>query len=162
MDLGNVNATQNLPWWLREATKRTPISLVCTRIWTRNSRNVSPVWWISIVAMLCAFKSFITDRISPSPGAGIRASIFNRCNDAHVRTPKVPLVHTSRDVITLSRTRSCLGFCSTIFQDCLRMFTLSNFRICGICNDGAPEHFTASLRYPRPRYGERCIFYPTS
>ena len=39
-------------------------------------------WWISIGAMLCAFKNFITDRTSQSAGARIRASNFNRCNDA--------------------------------------------------------------------------------
>ena len=43
--------------------------------------------------MLCAFKNFITDRTSQSDGAGKRVSIFNRCNDATVRTLEVPLVH---------------------------------------------------------------------
>ena len=52
--------------------------------------------------MLCAFKTFITDRTSQSAGAGMRTSIFNRCNDATVRTREVPLVHASYDVITLS------------------------------------------------------------
>ena len=55
--------------------------------------------------MFCAFKHFIIDRTSQSAGAGIRTSIFNRCNDANVRTWEVPLVHTSCDVITLPRTR---------------------------------------------------------
>ena len=44
-------------------------------------------------------------RTSQSAGAGIRASIFNRCNDATVRTGEVPLVHATYDGITLSRTR---------------------------------------------------------
>ena len=35
----------------------------------------------SIGAMLRAFKNFITDSTSQSAGAGIRASIFNRCKD---------------------------------------------------------------------------------
>ena len=54
---------------------------------------------------LC-IQNFITDRTSQSAGAGIRASIFNRCNDATVRTREVPLVHVPCDVNTLSRTRS--------------------------------------------------------
>ena len=44
-----------------------------------------------IGAMLCAFKNFITDHTSQSLGAGIRAFIFNQCNDATVRTQEVPL-----------------------------------------------------------------------
>ena len=36
-----------------------------------------------------------------SAGARIRISIFNRCNDATVRTREVPLMHASCDVITL-------------------------------------------------------------
>ena len=55
---------------------------------------------------LCAFKNFVRHRTSQSAGAGIWDSIFNRCNDATVRTQKVPLVHASCDVITLSRTWS--------------------------------------------------------
>ena len=102
MDRGNVNPTQHFPWSLRETTKRTPVILVSTGIWTRNSTNMNPVWWISIGAMLCAFKNFTTDRTSQSAGAGIRACVFNRCNDATVRTREVPLVHASCDVITLS------------------------------------------------------------
>ena len=35
---------------------------------------------------------FITNRTSQSAGAGIRACIFNCCNDATVRTWEVPLV----------------------------------------------------------------------
>ena len=42
-------------------------------------------------------------------GDGIRASIFNRCTKAIVRTREVPLVHASCDVISLSRTRSCIN-----------------------------------------------------
>ena len=61
MDHGNVNPTQHLPWWLRETTKRTPVSLVSTRIWTWNSPKLTPVWWISIGAVLCSFENFITD-----------------------------------------------------------------------------------------------------
>ena len=93
MDRGNVNPTQHFPWWLRETTKITPIRLVITGIWTMNSPNTNTVWRISIGVMLCAFKSFITDRISQSAGAGIGASISNRSNDATVRTRKVPQVH---------------------------------------------------------------------
>ena len=40
---------------------------------------------------------FIVDRTSQSAGAGIRASIFNRCNDATVRIRADPLVHASCD-----------------------------------------------------------------
>ena len=47
--------------------------------------------------------SFITGGISQSAGARIRAYIFNRCNDATVRTREVPLVHALCNVITLSR-----------------------------------------------------------
>ena len=46
--------------------------------------------WISICAMLCAFKNVITDHTSQSAGAGIRASNLIRCNDASVRTREVP------------------------------------------------------------------------
>ena len=53
-------------------------------------------------ATLCACKNFIADRASQSAGAGIRASIFNRCSNATVRTREVTLVHASCDVITLS------------------------------------------------------------
>ena len=54
-----------------------------------------PSWLISIDAVLCAFKNFITDRTSQSAGAGIRASIFNRNNDAIVRAREVPRHVTS-------------------------------------------------------------------
>jgi hypothetical protein len=47
-----------------------------------------------------------TDRTSQSAGAGIRASIFNTCNDATVRTLEVPLVHAPCYNIALSRMRS--------------------------------------------------------
>ena len=50
-------------------------------------------------------KNFTIDHTSESAGAGLRASNFNRCNDATVRTWEVSLVHASCDVITLSRTR---------------------------------------------------------
>ena len=40
---------------------------------------------------LC-IQNFITDRTSPSEGAGIRTSIFNSCNDANMRTREVPIV----------------------------------------------------------------------
>ena len=40
-------------------------------------------------------------RTSQSAGAGIRASIFNRCNDATVRIREVSLVDAPCDVITL-------------------------------------------------------------
>ena len=43
---------------------------------------------------------------SQTTGAGIRASIFNCCSNATVRTQEVPLVHASYDVITLSHTES--------------------------------------------------------
>ena len=43
-------------------------------------------WWILICTMFCAFKTFITISSSQSEGAGIRASIFNHCIDATVRT----------------------------------------------------------------------------
>ena len=48
-------------------------------------------WWhswrlISIGAMFYAFKNFIRDRTSQLLGAGIRASNFNHCNDATVKT----------------------------------------------------------------------------
>jgi hypothetical protein len=57
-------------------------------------------------AMLCAFRNFITDRTSQSAGAGIRASVFNSCNAATVRTQEVPLVHAPCYSIALSRMRS--------------------------------------------------------
>ena len=56
-------------------------------------------------------QKFIIDRTSQSEGTGIRAFIFNRCNDATVRTREVPLVHSSCDVITLSGARS--KFCTS-------------------------------------------------
>ena len=43
---------------------------------------------------------------SQSAGAEIRASIFNRCNDAVVRTREILLVHAPCDIITLPLTRS--------------------------------------------------------
>ena len=103
MDRGNVNPTQHLPWWLRETTKKTLISLISIESWTRNSPNMNPVWRISIGAMVCELKNFITNRTSQSAGAGIRASNFNRCSDATVRTREVPLVHASFDFITISQ-----------------------------------------------------------
>ena len=53
--------------------------------------------------MLCVFENFITDRTLQSAEAGIRASIFNRCNDVTMRTREVLLVLASCDVIILSR-----------------------------------------------------------
>jgi hypothetical protein len=53
--------------------------------------------------MLCAFRNFITDHTSLSVGAGIRASIFNSCNAATVRTQDIPLVHAPYYSIALSR-----------------------------------------------------------
>ena len=41
MDRGNENPTQHLPWWLRKTTKKTPIRLVGTGIWTRDLPNAS-------------------------------------------------------------------------------------------------------------------------
>ena len=102
MDRGNVNPIQHLPWWLRETTKRTLICLVRIGIWTLNSPNTSPLCWISIGAMLFAFKSFIIETLR-SRQEGIRVCILNRCNDATVRTRELPLLHASCDVITLSR-----------------------------------------------------------
>ena len=73
------------------------------RVWPQTWHS----WrWISIAAILCAFKNLITDRTSQLTGAGIWATIFNRCNNATVRTPKVPLLYASCDVTTLSRTGS--------------------------------------------------------
>jgi hypothetical protein len=60
-------------------------------------------------AMLCAFRNFMTDRTSQSAGAEIRASIFNSCNAATVRTQEVPLVHAQCYSIALSRMRSCFA-----------------------------------------------------
>ena len=71
MDRVNVNPTQHFPWWLRATTKRTLISMARTGIWTRNTPNTSPVWWISIDVVLCAFKNFYHKRTSQSAGAGI-------------------------------------------------------------------------------------------
>ena len=119
MDRGNINPTEQLPWWLRETTKITPISLVSTRILTLNSLNTSPVWWILIGAMLCAFKNFITDCTSQSAGAGIRASIFNCCNTATVRTWEVPLVHASllyhvHTLTSCNKWSTCCGTCGKL------------------------------------------------
>jgi hypothetical protein len=57
-------------------------------------------------AILCAFRNFITDRTSQSAGAGIKASNFNSCNAATVRTQEVPLVQPPCYSIALSRKRS--------------------------------------------------------
>ena len=62
--------------------------------------------WISTGTRLYAFKNFISDRTSQLADARLRASIFNHCNDATMRTWDVPLVQASCDVITLSRARS--------------------------------------------------------
>ena len=43
MDRGNENPTQQLPWWLRETTKKTTVRLAGTGIWTRDLPNVSLV-----------------------------------------------------------------------------------------------------------------------
>ena len=43
MDHGNENPTQHLPWWLRKTTKKSPVRLVCTGIWTRDLPNASLV-----------------------------------------------------------------------------------------------------------------------
>ena len=67
--------------------------------------KTNPVWRISIGAVLCALKNIITDT-SQLAGAGVRASSFNRCNDATVTTSEIPLVHASCDIITLWSTRS--------------------------------------------------------
>jgi hypothetical protein len=78
-----------------------------------------------------AFKNFITDRTSQSAGAGIRASIFNSCNDAKVRPQEVPIVHAPCYIIALSRMRSRFAqykVCwlwdewETYFADVLRTF----------------------------------------
>ena len=63
---------------------------------------------VVIGAMLCALKNFIIDRTTQSAGDRIRASIFNRCNEATVKSREVPLVLGSFGVITLLRTRSRL------------------------------------------------------
>ena len=102
MDPGNINPIQHLPWWLRETSKRILISLVGTGIWTRNSLNTSPVWWIWIGAMLCAFKNLITDRTSQSAGAGIRTPSSTAATMLLWELGKGLLVHVLCDVITLS------------------------------------------------------------
>ena len=104
MDPGNISPTEHLPWWLRETSKRILISLVGTGIWTRNSLNTSPVWWISIGAMLCAFKNLITDRTSQSAGAGIRAPSSTAATMLLWELGKGLLMHVLCDVITLSYT----------------------------------------------------------
>ena len=43
MDRGNENPTQHLPSWLRKTTKKKPIMLVGTGIWTRDHPNASLV-----------------------------------------------------------------------------------------------------------------------
>ena len=58
------------------------------------SHDVRPIplqsWrWISIGAMLCAFKNFITDRTSQAAGEGIRASILDHCYHANGTTHKI-------------------------------------------------------------------------
>ena len=40
---GNETPTQHLPWWVRKTTKKTPIRLVGTGIWTRDLPNASLV-----------------------------------------------------------------------------------------------------------------------
>ena len=56
-------------------------------------------------------KKNITDGTSQSTGVGIRASIFNRCNNATLRTRKVPVLHSSCDVITLSHGCAKVAHC---------------------------------------------------
>ena len=103
MDRGDVNPTQHLPWRLRETSKRTLITLVSTGIWTRNAPNTSPMWWILIGAMFCAFKNDQRPRFTVG-GCWNKSLQLDRCNDATVRTREVTLVHASYDVIFLSRT----------------------------------------------------------
>ena len=43
MDRGNEKPTQHLPWRLRKITKKTPVRLVGTGIWTRDLPNASLV-----------------------------------------------------------------------------------------------------------------------
>ena len=43
MDRGNEKPTQHLPWWLRKTTKKTPVRLAGTGIWTRDLPNANLV-----------------------------------------------------------------------------------------------------------------------
>jgi hypothetical protein len=72
----------------------------------KKEREICEKWLLSsVIVKLCSVHSetFITDRTSQSAGAGIRASTFNSCNAAIVRTQEVPLVHAPCYSIALSR-----------------------------------------------------------
>ena len=49
--------------------------------------------------MICAFKNLNVDRTSQSADAGIRASIFNSCNDASVWTRECENVKDFYDIL---------------------------------------------------------------
>ena len=82
---GKVNPTQHLPWWLRETTKRTQISFGQHQDLNSELSECE----CSVVNFDLRYALFIqnliTHRTSQWAGAGIRASIFNRWNDATVR-----------------------------------------------------------------------------
>ena len=84
------------------------VTILCNK-----EREIYGKWLLAQLTMnfdrlyaLCIQKHFITDHISQSAGAGIRASILNLWNDATVKTREIPLVLALCDVITLSRTCS--------------------------------------------------------
>jgi hypothetical protein len=64
-------------------------------------REICGKWLLSsVIVKLCSVHS---ETLSQSAGAGIRASIFNSCNAATVRTQEVLLVHAPCYSIALSR-----------------------------------------------------------
>ena len=83
-----------------------------TILWNKG-QEVCAKWLLEQLKMnfdgcyaLCIKNFYHRPHTSESAGAGIIASIFNRCNDAFVRTLEVPLVHASCGFFTLSRTLS--------------------------------------------------------
>ena len=48
---GNENPTQHLPWWLRKTTKKNPVRLVGTGIWTRDLPNASLVGYHGAISL---------------------------------------------------------------------------------------------------------------
>ena len=96
--------------------------------------------------LFCALKNFITDCISQSTGTGIRVSIFNRCNDATVRTLGSPTsacvirhhysvtytqsLHTINGLIAVRRVGNLLcGLPSNIGTMLFISFSLHQWRI---------------------------------
>jgi hypothetical protein len=74
-------------------------------------------------------------------GAGIRASIFNSCNDATVRMQEVPLEHAPCYIIALSRMRS----------------RFAQYKVCWLCD----EWETYFVDLPRTRNSVASLHFIT-